>query len=57
LTAGILSDLFTETHGADGLRYAMIVVGLIASIGVLMFMLAARNLPRDLETAKRLAAD
>ncbi len=57
LTAGILSDLFTETHGPDGLRYAMIVVGLIASIGVLMFILAARNLPRDLETAKRLAAD
>jgi len=57
LTAGILSDLFTETHGADGLRYAMIVVGLIASIGVLMFILAARSLPRDLETAKRLAAD
>ena len=57
LTAGILSDYFTEAHGADGLRYAMIVVGLIASIGVLMFILAARNLPRDLETAKRLAAD
>jgi predicted MFS family arabinose efflux permease len=57
LTAGILSDLFTETHGADGLRYAMIVVGLIASVGVLMFIMAARSLPRDLETAKRLAAD
>ena len=57
LTAGILSDYFTETHGADGLRYAMLVVGLIASVGVLMFVLASRSLPRDLETAKRLAAD
>ena len=57
LTAGLLSDYFTQTHGADGLRYAMIVVGLIASIGVLMFVLASRSLPRDFETAKRLAAD
>jgi predicted MFS family arabinose efflux permease len=57
LTAGILSDYFTEAHGADGLRYAMLVVGLIASVGVLMFVLASRSLPRDLETAKRLAAD
>jgi predicted MFS family arabinose efflux permease len=56
LTAGLLSDYFTQTYGDDGLRYAMIVVGLISSVGVLMFLLAARNLPRDLETAKRLAA-
>ena len=57
LTAGLLSDFFTQTYGADGLRYAMIVVGMIASIGVLMFILAARSLPRDLEAARRLAAD
>jgi predicted MFS family arabinose efflux permease len=57
LTAGLLSDYFTQTHGPDGLRYAMIVVGAIAFIGVLMFVLAARSLPRDLETAKRLAAE
>jgi predicted MFS family arabinose efflux permease len=56
LTAGLLSDYFSQTYGDDGLRYAMLVVGLIASIGVVMFLLAARNLPRDLETAKRLAA-
>jgi predicted MFS family arabinose efflux permease len=57
LTAGLLSDFFTQTYGNDGLRYAMIIVGLIASIGVLMFILGARSLPRDLETARRLAAD
>jgi predicted MFS family arabinose efflux permease len=57
LTAGLLSDFFTKTYGDDGLRYAMIIVGMIASIGVLMFILAARSLPRDLEAARRLAAD
>jgi predicted MFS family arabinose efflux permease len=51
LTAGVLSDLFTGIYGADGLRYAMLVVAAIASVGVLMFVLAARSLPSDL--AKR----
>jgi len=55
LTAGFLSDYFTEIYGADGLRYAMIVVGAISSVGVLMFWLAAQSLPRDLEASERLA--
>lgn len=57
LAAGLLSDYFTASYGSDGLRYAMIVIGAIASIGIGMFVLAARSLPRDLETAERLAAE
>ena len=55
LTAGFLSDQFTKSYGEDGLRYAMLVVAAIASIGVLMFWLAASSLPRDLEKRARLA--
>ena len=55
LTAGLLSDYFTASYGDDGLRYAMLVVGLIGGIGILMFVLGARALPRDLEARDRLA--
>jgi predicted MFS family arabinose efflux permease len=48
LTAGLLSDYFTSIYGDDGLRYAMLVVAAIAAVGVLMFVLAAKNLPRDI---------
>ena len=56
LTAGLLSDSFTASHGDEGLRYAMLVVAAIASLGVLMFYLAARNLPADLARRDRLVA-
>jgi predicted MFS family arabinose efflux permease len=55
LTAGLLSDYFTASYGDDGLRYAMLVVGLIGGFGILMFVLGARALPRDLEARDRLA--
>jgi len=48
LTAGLLSDYFTSIYGEDGLRYAMLVVGMISSIGILFFVLAARRIPADL---------
>ncbi len=48
LTAGLLSDYFTPIYGDDGLRYAMLIVSGISAIGILMFFLAARNLPRDM---------
>jgi predicted MFS family arabinose efflux permease len=57
LTAGVLSDYFTGIYGEDGLRYAMLVVSMIASIGVLMFVLGARRLPVDLDLSRQLAAD
>ena len=56
LTAGLLSDLLTQTYGSDGLRYSMLMIGVIASTGILMFVLAARHLPRDLEARDRAAA-
>jgi predicted MFS family arabinose efflux permease len=55
LPAGLLSDYFTASYGDDGLRYAMLVVGLIGGFGILMFVLGARALPRDLEARDRLA--
>lgn len=56
LTAGILSDHFTEIYGDEGLRYAMLIVALIASVGILMFFLAAKNLPADLALRDQLVA-
>lgn len=56
LTAGLLSDRFTASHGEDGLRYALLVVSAIGSLGVLCFVQAARQLPRDLETSERVLA-
>jgi len=55
LTAGLLSDYFSKSYGDDGLRYAMIVVGLISTLGVLMFFMAARNIRADLELRTRLS--
>jgi predicted MFS family arabinose efflux permease len=55
LTAGVLSDYFTASYGDDGLRYAMLIVGLIGALGILMFVLGARALPGDLEARDRLA--
>jgi predicted MFS family arabinose efflux permease len=52
LATGMLSDYFSKTHGDDGLRYAMLVVVLIGSTGVLFFILAARRLPHDLAMRK-----
>jgi len=55
LTAGLLSDYLTTIYGADGLRYAMLIVGMIGGLGIVMFILAARALPGDLATRDRLA--
>ena len=56
LTAGMLSDSLSARYGADGLRYAMLVVGVIGVAGVFMFVLAARRLPADLALRDRRAA-
>lgn len=48
LTAGLLSDYLTGIYGSDGLRYAMLIVGLLSTPAVLLFFLAARHLPADL---------
>jgi predicted MFS family arabinose efflux permease len=48
LTAGLLSDYFTGIYGVDGLRYAMLVIGVCGVPGIFLFYLAAKNLPADL---------
>jgi len=45
LATGFLSDVLSRDYGDDGLRYAMLIVSAIASLGVVLFLLAARNLP------------
>jgi predicted MFS family arabinose efflux permease len=56
LTAGALSDLFSGWWGVDGLRYALLCTGLIAALGVIALMIAARRLPADLERGAALVA-
>ena len=57
LVAGVLSDTFSASYGDDGLRYAMVCVAMIASVGVLMFVLGARALPGDLALRDRMVAE
>lgn len=54
LVAGLLSDEFTATYGADGLRYALLVVGCISATGLIPFFFAIRSLPKDFERSERL---
>jgi predicted MFS family arabinose efflux permease len=49
LATGLLSDLYGPHFGIDGLRYAMLTVSLLAAPSVLLFWLAARQLPADLQ--------
>jgi predicted MFS family arabinose efflux permease len=49
LTTGFLSDWLSGIYGADGLRYAMLLVGLVGLLGVGMFFMAAKHLRADLE--------
>jgi predicted MFS family arabinose efflux permease len=49
LTTGILSDLYATRLGEDSLRYAMLTTALLSSPSILLFLLAARQLPKDLE--------
>jgi MFS family permease len=49
LANGLLSDLYGQYFGIDGLRYAMLTVTLLSSPSILLFWLAARRLPSDLQ--------
>ena len=48
LHTGLLSDWLTGIYGPDGLRYAMLIIGMCGLPGMLLFYLAARRLPADL---------
>ena len=52
LTVGVLSDLYMPHFGNDGLRYAMLTVGLLSSIGIVLFYLAGRHLEADVKKAQ-----
>ncbi len=56
LTAGILSDFYLQFFGEDSLRYAMLTVGILGSPAILLYWLAAKHLPADLEKSKAHAA-
>ncbi len=48
LTVGLLSDLYRPWAGDDSLRYAMLSVAVISISSIVLFVLAARHLRRDL---------
>ena len=49
---GILSDFFSAEHGADGLRYALVIVTLLNIWGSYHYYLAGRSLRADLDAVK-----
>ena len=49
---GILSDVFSTQYGADGLRYALVIVTLINIWGAYHYYLAGRTLRADLDKVK-----
>lgn len=57
LTAGLLSDYFTSTHGVDGIRYALLCVALISATGIGALVLATRSLQADFARRDALSRD
>lgn len=57
LTAGLLSDWLTGIYGVQGLRYAMLIIGLIGLAGIFLFYRAAKHLPADLARQKAAAGN
>jgi predicted MFS family arabinose efflux permease len=54
LTVGLLSDFLVPYFGSDSLRYAMLFVALLSSPGILLYVLAAKHLPADLEKGREM---
>ena len=50
---GLSSDLLAPVVGDQSLRYAMLITASIAPLPMLMFYLAARRLPADLQAAEK----
>jgi predicted MFS family arabinose efflux permease len=57
VTAGALSDLFSDRWGVEGLRYALLCTGFISATGIAALLMAARCLPADLERGAALLAE
>jgi MFS family permease len=51
VTVGLLSDWLTGIYGSDGLRYAMLLVGIVGILSIAMFFMAGKHLRADM--AKR----
>ncbi len=49
LSTGLISDALQPQYGVDSLRYAMVIVSLIGLVAPLLFYMASRYLPQDLE--------
>ena len=49
LSTGLISDALQPRYGIDSLRYAMVIVSMIGLIAPLLFYIASRYLPGDLE--------
>ena len=49
---GVLADAFTETHGRDALRYALLVPTSLPLISAFFCLLGARHVARDLAAAR-----
>ncbi|MEQ9449394.1 MAG: hypothetical protein RLN70_10905 [Rhodospirillaceae bacterium] len=49
---GILSDLFSAAYGADGIRYALLVLTLANFWSAFHAIMGARSLASDLEKAR-----
>ena len=51
---GLLSDFLVPYFGNDSLRYAMLCVALLSSPAILLYFLAAKHLPADLEKGREM---
>lgn len=49
LTTGLISDALAADYGVNSLRYAMVIVSLIGTVSAVLFYLASRHLPAELE--------
>jgi MFS family permease len=54
---GLLSDYLQPRFGDESLRYAMALTALIGAVALLMFYLAARELPGDLARTRASSPD
>jgi MFS family permease len=52
IAAGGLSDAFTLSYGADGLRYSLIMISSVLFAVGFVFFLSGRAMPLDLETGE-----
>ena len=53
VVAGYVSQVLEPDYGADGLRVALAIAGVVGSIATIFFALAARSLPADLARVRQ----